>query len=122
MEHELTSLAKALADLIVPALAVAVLGVLKWLAPQIRDRIPGVLWPFAALYLARIGTHVCRQLDVACEGNFLTWSDPEAYVIAQGLAVIAIRELTRDVIKITPGALSQVEKLSDRARTMLGLP
>jgi hypothetical protein len=117
MEAEAMNLVYILRDLAVPAMAVLIVGLLKWLGPQIQTRVPGFLWPFVALYLARKGTEFCYWLNVPCEGNFINWSDPEAYAIAQGLAIIGVRELAKDIRKVTPAVVEKVQALADRLRT-----
>ena len=114
MDAELHSLLWAIKDLMVPALAVAITGALKAFAPRLKDAVPGVAWPFVALVFARLGTRFCYAIDAPCEGNFVNWADPEAYAIAQGLAVIGVREAAVDLRKWTPKLLALVTQLAQR--------
>lgn len=108
MEDALYQILWALKDLAVPALAVAITGLLKYAMPKLKDAVPSVAWPFVALGFARMGTKFCYAIDAPCEGNFVNWSDPEAYVIAQGLLVVVIREIAKDVTQATPRLLEKL--------------
>lgn len=110
MEDALNQLLWALKDLIVPALAVALLGLLKFAMPRLKAAVPPVFYPFIALLFARMGTKLCYAIEAPCEGNFVNWSDPEAYALAQGLAVVGIREFAVWVKRSTPTLLGALNR------------
>lgn len=104
----------ALKDLLVPALAVAVTGLLRYGIPVLKARVPGFVWPFLALWIDRQMIAFCYWLNVPCEGHFTNWEDPQAYAFAQGLAVIGIHRLTKTVKNVTPATTAKVQALGAR--------
>lgn len=101
----------ALKDAVVPALAVGLAGIFRMVFPAVKRAIPGPLWPFVATYFARLGTRLCYAIDVPCEGNFVNWSDPEAYALASGVYVLVIHRTAKWLREETPVLLACI---SDR--------
>lgn len=77
---------------LVPVVAAALLGLLKYLGPRVRERVPNVFWPFAVFGLARAGTALCRATGTECSGNPFAWDEATVQAMAAAFLAIAIRE------------------------------
>lgn len=108
----------ALKDLVVPAFAVAVTGLLRVGIPLLKRRVPGFVWPFLALWIDRQMIGLCYWLQIPCEGHFTNWEDPQAYAFAQGLAILGIHRVTKSIRAVTPGTTQRLQQLGARVAAL----
>jgi hypothetical protein len=100
----------ALTGLLIPTLAAALLGLLKWGAPQLRERIPNVLWPFAILILAKVGAQACDAVGASCGGNPLNWDPATVQLFAVAAVAMIVREATKGLQRAAPKVVDFLQK------------
>ena len=98
------SVLSELTKLLVPAVAAAILGGLKYLYPKVRDKVPNFLWPFAVYGLTRAGTAACQAVGEGCTGNPFEWSPTTVNAMAATLIALVVREVSKSVSKTEVGA------------------
>lgn len=101
-----------LSNLLVPAVASAVLAGLKYLGPKVRDKVPNFLWPIAVFGLARAGTALCEAGKLPCSGNPFDWSPGTVSALAAtGVAVV--------LHQVAKYAKPQLDKIKEKLANLI---
>jgi hypothetical protein len=94
----IAALQSELLKLLVPLVASGALAGLRTFYPQLKSKVPSLLWPLALYGFARLGVAACGALDVQCNARSpFDWSPETINAMVAAFAAIVLHRVTKSV-------------------------